>query len=71
MRPGMSDTKPKLRERELEDDYLIFAGFLYVVDGKVMTATGDGTVGQMKRKSGAKSITSCDIGGRDIWHLAI
>lgn len=67
----MSDTKPKLRERDLEDEYPIFAGFLYVVDGKVMTATGDSTVGRMKQKSGAKSITSCDISGRDLWHLAV
>lgn len=65
-------TEPdKLNERELPDDYPVRFGFLYVVDGKVVQSVTDETVADWKRKRGCKSVTSCDIGGRNLWHLAV
>ena len=57
----------ELNERELEDDYQLHAGYLYVVDGKVVRATERGTPAEWKRRKGCKSVKSCDIGGRDLW----
>lgn len=70
-----------LNERELPDDYPIHTGFLYVIDGRVWTSKSETTVGQVKEvinydytftgEPEIKSFTTCDIGGRDLWHLAV
>ena len=57
----------KLKERELEDEYPVFPLYLYVADGKVIQSNIEGTVADLKRKFNAKTITNCDIGGRDLW----
>ena len=68
----MSEPKTKeLNERELPDDYPLYAGYMYVVDGTVVTAVENGTPAEWKRRKGCKSVKSCDIGGRDLWHLAV
>lgn len=67
----MTEAATKLDERELPDDYPLYAGYLYVVDGKVVQAIEQGTVAEWKRRRGCKSVMSCDIGGRDLWHLAV
>jgi hypothetical protein len=36
--------KKELHERELDDDYPVRAGYLYVVDGTVIQATQEGNV---------------------------
>lgn len=52
------------KERELEDDYPVYAGYAYVADGEPFISEIEGTVKQVKRRLGAKVITSCDIVGR-------
>ena len=61
----------KLNEHGLPDDYPLHVGYLYVVDGKVVQAIERGTVAEWKRRRGCKVVTSCDISGRDLWHLAV
>lgn len=64
-----------LNERELEDDYPIHAGYLYVIDGKVVQSEISTTVGQLKRTFKSQfpnlSVKNCDIATRNLWHLAI
>lgn len=61
----------RLKERELPDDYPINAGYLYVVDGQAVTAIQTETVGSLKRRERVASVKSCDISGRNLWHLAV
>jgi len=59
-------------ERELPDDYPMHYGYLYVADDEVVQCTGRATtVGESKTLYGWKSIKSCDITGRNLWHLAV
>ncbi len=62
----------KLSERELEDDYPIRFGFLYVADGEVIQWGDDvSTAKAVKERASIKSLTNCDIAGRNLWHRAI
>lgn len=62
-------TTTELNERELEDDYPLHAGYLYVVNGKVWRAPYSMMVGILKHKMpNFTSIKSCDIKGRNLWH---
>jgi hypothetical protein len=63
--------KREPRERELEDDYPTYAGYLYVADGKVIEAVTERTVGDLKRRHKANRITICDIDARYLWHRAL
>lgn len=55
----------KLNEPELPDDYPIFAGYLYVADGKVVESHLHGvTAKRLKQELGAKELRRCDITGR-------
>ncbi|NTS31308.1 hypothetical protein HQ945_08570 [Phyllobacterium sp. BT25] len=54
-----------LNERELPDDYPVYGDYLYVADGKVIRSDVFGTVRDLRRDTGAKVITSCDIYGRE------
>jgi hypothetical protein len=67
----MTTKTKELDERELPDDYPIYAGYLYVADGKVVRATQPSTVAEWKRHRKVVSVTSCDINGRDLWDQAI
>jgi hypothetical protein len=64
------DEKP-LNERELEDDYPLHAGYLYVVKTDVWRCPYPMTVGELKKHEGFDSVKNYDIKGRNIWHLAI
>jgi hypothetical protein len=65
------DLKVYDSERELPDDYPLYAGYLYIVDGRVVQAIENGTPAQWKRVRGVNSIKNCDIDARDLWHLAL
>lgn len=54
-----------LDEPILPDDYPIYAGYLYIVDGKLHVSDfHDVTVLYLKRKLGANEVRRCDIYGR-------
>lgn len=54
-----------LDEPILADDYPVYAGYLYVADGKVIVSDlHDSTVRRLKHYLGAKEIRRCDIYGR-------
>lgn len=62
------NVKKELDEPELENDYPIYANYLYVVDGEVVRSHFHGiTVKELKQRVNAKSVTRCDIGGRGLW----
>ncbi len=55
----------ELNEPILEDDYPVYADYLYVADGKVIRSDLHGvTAARLKRYLGAKEIRRCDIAGR-------
>lgn len=60
----------KLDEKELDNNYPVYCGYVYVCDGKVIKSDISGTVLDLKKdlrnyyKLEAKIITSCDIVGR-------
>ncbi|MFG1302677.1 hypothetical protein V5F34_00860 [Xanthobacter autotrophicus] len=61
----MTKTDDKLNEPVLSDDYPVYAGYLYVADGKVIQSDWHGiTVGRLKKVVGAQEIRRCDIFGR-------
>lgn len=57
----------KLSERTLEDDYPVFCGYWYVVDGKPKESDISGTVAVLKDYLKAKEIKNCDIVGRRLF----
>lgn len=61
----------ELNERELEDNYPVRFGYLYVLDGEVKRSAVNSTVAILKSQTGVKSIKNCDIGGRDIWEQTV
>lgn len=48
-------------ERVLEDNYLMYAGYIYIVDNKFTRSNIIGTVGLYKSQFGAKEIRRCDL----------
>ncbi len=55
----------ELNEPILEDDYPVYADYLYVADGKVIRSDWHGVnVRRLKHELGAKEIRRCDIAGR-------
>jgi len=55
----------ELDEPVLADDYPIYAGYLYVADGKVVMSDYHGiTAQQFKGRLGATELRRCDIFGR-------
>lgn len=63
----------KLNERVLEDDYPVHPAYLYVIDGQVTRCHffEKRTAKELKDYYKAKEITSCDIGGRNLWEQAV
>lgn len=58
-------TKGDLKEPILPDDYPVFAGYLYVADGKVISSDLHNTdVRHLRAYLRAKEIRRCDINGR-------
>jgi hypothetical protein len=55
----------ELNEPILPDDYPVYGGYLYVVDGKVFRSDWDCiTVRRLKLALGVKEIRRCDMVGR-------
>lgn len=55
----------ELDEPILDDDYPIYAGYLYVADGKVIRSDWHGiTARQLRGHLGASELRRCDIMGR-------
>ena len=65
----MSDnTEPKkLNEPILADDYPVYCGYAYVVDGKPISSDIEGTVARLKAYYKAKEVRRCDLGGRGLY----
>lgn len=56
-------------ERELEDDYPVYAGYWYVVDGEPKRSPINGKATDLKAHLTAAVITSCDIHGRNLPYM--
>jgi hypothetical protein len=54
----------KLKEPILEDDYPVYAGYLYVCDGALYESELEGTVKTLKARKGFAEVRRCDIVGR-------
>lgn len=55
-----------LNERELENDYPVYFGYLYIVDKRVIRSNIQGTISDLKKDLRAKVIKNCDMIGRDL-----
>ena len=53
-------------EQKLKDNYPVFPGYWYVVDGKPHQAEDYGVIAQLKKKLSAETITNCDCFKRKI-----
>lgn len=58
-------------ERELEDDYPIYAGYIYVADGEPMRSTIETTAKRLKELNNLKSLKNCDMAGRNLLDYAL
>lgn len=57
-----------MNEPVLEDDYPVYADYLYVADGKVVRSDWHGiSVARFKLVLGAKEIRRCDMAARDLF----
>lgn len=65
------------KERELEDAYPIYPGYLYIADGEVyegpfsLEKGRQLTVGDIKKREGFVSFKNCDIVARGLRRLAV
>lgn len=64
-------TEKILKERELDNEHPMFAGYMYVVEGKVVRSKVNISVGDFKKQTNVKSVKNCDIGGRNLWEYSI
>ncbi len=61
----MSTVASKYDERELPDEYPVYAGYLYVADGEPFRSEISANVRKLRHRLNAKVITSCDMVGRE------
>ena len=62
----MTQEDVPLKEPILPDDYPIYGGYLYVVDGAVTVSDWHGvTVRELRLRMDAKEIRRCDVAGRE------
>jgi len=54
------------QERVLEDDYPIYEGYWYIMDGTPRTSPYTKTVYNLKKDFGIDEVKSCDIVGRNL-----
>ncbi len=54
----------ELDEPILDDDYPVFAGYLYVLDGRIYSSDITGKVRDLKARYGVNVVKRCDIVGR-------
>jgi len=55
-----------LKEPVLDDDYPVYVGYAYVVDGKPILSLIEGTVQRLKHSLKATEIRRCDLVGRNL-----
>jgi len=55
-----------LKERVLPDDYPVYAGYIYVLDGVPRNSWVQGAVRDLRRDTGATEVKSCDLVGREL-----
>lgn len=53
-------------EQVLEDDYPVYAGYWYVLDGQPRQSTLTGTIADLKRRTGAQEVRRCNLVGRNL-----
>lgn len=63
----MTDNVFTDKERELPDDYPMYNGYIYMIDGEPLRVTEDISVGQLKKLCGVESVRNCDIKSRNLW----
>lgn len=51
-------------EQLLDDSFIVFKGFIYLVDHRPQRSPITGTVGRLKRELSASEVRRCDISGR-------
>lgn len=54
------------KEHELEDDYPVYPGYYYVLDGREYISGSSMTVKELKETMGVQSVKSCDMVERDL-----
>ncbi len=59
-RNAMSEIKTRLNEPVLDDDYSVFVGYWYVLDGVPKRSMICGHVRELKESSGAAEVRRCD-----------
>mgnify|MGYP001594441803 CR=1 FL=1 len=61
------ESRRELNERLLPDDYPIYAGYVYVADGKpIVSDWHEITAAQLRRRIGAAELRRCDLAGRGL-----
>lgn len=53
-------------EQVLEDDYPVYDGYWYVLDGQPRQSMLIGTVADLKRRTGTQEVRSCNLVGRNL-----
>lgn len=57
----------ELNEPVLPDDYSVYGGYAYVIDGHVISSNyHEITVARLKKYTGAKEVRRCDLVGRGL-----
>ena len=59
------------REQLLDDSFIVFKGFIYLVDNQPKRSPINGTVRKLKRKLSAREIRRYDIAGRRMLSLQV
>jgi hypothetical protein len=59
-------SKETPNEPILADDYPVYPGYAYVVDGKVILSDIEGNVGRLKKVMKATEVRRCDLSARDL-----
>lgn len=55
-----------LNEPILPDDYPVYAGYAYVVDGEPISSPVEGTVARLKAACNATEVRRCDLVEREL-----
>ena len=71
MRTITMNKNTQLDEPVLDDDYPIYPGYMYVVDGEVMRSLFSGTVADIKREFKCVEVRRCDLVGRELSCVAL
>jgi hypothetical protein len=58
-------------EQLLDDSFIVFEGFIYLVDNRPQRSPITGTVEALKRELSAREVRRCDIAGRRDIHIAL